>query len=144
MWLKCACFPWQYWCLLPYIIGHTAEKGMPFVYFLLFLNVCKRFLFFYFFVSFKDEWIWLLNLLALFALYLVLYAIKKWNVKLTLVLSRMANALSSCNSATGTGDIISTTERLKQELEVTMQRQEIVSCFLRDYQLSNEEVLAHF
>lgn len=40
-----------------------------------------------------------------------------------------------------TGDIINTTERLKQELEVTTQRQEIVSCFLRDYQLSNEEVL---
>ncbi|KAI5656562.1 hypothetical protein M9H77_25355 [Catharanthus roseus] len=54
----------------------------------------------------------------------------------------MANALSSCNSTTGTGDIISTTERLKQELEVTTQRQEIVSCFLRDYQLSNEEINA--
>ncbi|RRT36204.1 hypothetical protein B296_00055173 [Ensete ventricosum] len=39
------------------------------------------------------------------------------------------------------GDIISTTERLKQELELTTQRQEIVSCFLRDYQLSNDEVL---
>ncbi|XP_015575125.1 conserved oligomeric Golgi complex subunit 6 isoform X2 [Ricinus communis] len=39
-------------------------------------------------------------------------------------------------------DIISTTERLKQELEVTTQRQEIVSCFLRDYQLSNEEINA--
>lgn len=51
---------------------------------------------------------------------------------------RIAKALSSCNASTG--DIISTTERLKQELDVTTQRQEIVSCFLRDYQLSNEEV----
>lgn len=65
-----------------------------------------------------------------------------WGIVKTLVSCRMANALSSCNSTTGTGDIISTTERLKQELEVTTQRQEIVSCFLRDYQLSNEEVLA--
>lgn len=53
--------------------------------------------------------------------------------------SRIAMALSSCNATTG--DIISTTERLKQEFEVTTQRQEIVSCFLRDYQLSPEEVL---
>lgn len=52
---------------------------------------------------------------------------------------RIANALSNCNATTG--DIISTTERLKQDLEITTQRQEIVSCFLRDYQLSNEEVL---
>lgn len=47
--------------------------------------------------------------------------------------------MGNCNATTG--DIISTTERLKQELETTMQRQEIASCFLRDYQLSNEEVL---
>ncbi|KAF5745078.1 Component of oligomeric golgi complex isoform 1 [Tripterygium wilfordii] len=53
---------------------------------------------------------------------------------------KIANALSSCSSKTG--DIISTTERLKQELDVTTQRQEIVSCFLRDYQLSNEEISA--
>ncbi|PKI57249.1 hypothetical protein CRG98_022346 [Punica granatum] len=53
---------------------------------------------------------------------------------------RIAKALSSCS--TSTGDIISTTERLKQELEMTTQRQEIVSCFLRDYQLSNEEINA--
>lgn len=46
--------------------------------------------------------------------------------------------MSSCSASTG--DIISTTERLQQELEVITQRQEIVSCFLRDYQLSNEEV----
>jgi len=46
--------------------------------------------------------------------------------------------LSSCSASTG--DIISTTERMQQELEVITQRQEIVSCFLRDYQLSNEEV----
>lgn len=51
---------------------------------------------------------------------------------------KIAAALSS--SAATTSDIISTTERLKQELEVTTQRQEIVNCFLRDYQLSNEEV----
>ena len=51
---------------------------------------------------------------------------------------RIAKALDSCSSTTG--DIISTTERLKQELDITTQRQEIVSCFLRDYQLSNEEV----
>ncbi|KAK9095610.1 hypothetical protein Scep_027079 [Stephania cephalantha] len=53
---------------------------------------------------------------------------------------KIAKALSSCSASTG--DIISTTERLKHELEVTTQRQEIVSCFLRDYQLSNEEIHA--
>lgn len=53
---------------------------------------------------------------------------------------KIAKALESCSGSTG--DIISTTERLKQELEITTQRQEIVSCFLRDYQLSNEEVNA--
>ncbi|XP_040986918.1 conserved oligomeric Golgi complex subunit 6 [Juglans microcarpa x Juglans regia] len=53
---------------------------------------------------------------------------------------RIAKALNSCSASTG--DIISTTERLKQELEMTSQRQEIVSCFLRDYQLSNEEIIA--
>ncbi|XP_052210726.1 conserved oligomeric Golgi complex subunit 6 [Diospyros lotus] len=53
---------------------------------------------------------------------------------------KIAKALNSCNATTG--DIISTTERLKQEFEVTTQRQEIVSCFLRDYQLSNEEINA--
>ncbi|KAF8095396.1 hypothetical protein N665_0334s0016 [Sinapis alba] len=53
---------------------------------------------------------------------------------------KIAAALSS--SAETTSDIISTTERLKQELEVTTQRQEIVNCFLRDYQLSNEEMKA--
>lgn len=52
---------------------------------------------------------------------------------------RIAKALNSCSASTG--DIISTTERLKQELEITQQRQDIVSCFLRDYQLSTEEVL---
>ncbi|KAF6141805.1 hypothetical protein GIB67_031872 [Kingdonia uniflora] len=52
----------------------------------------------------------------------------------------IAKALNSCSASTG--DIINTTERLKQDLEVTTQRQEIVSCFLRDYQLSNEEILA--
>ncbi|XP_050238959.1 conserved oligomeric Golgi complex subunit 6 [Mercurialis annua] len=53
---------------------------------------------------------------------------------------KIAKALNSCSASTG--DIISTTERLKQELEVTTQRQEIVLCFLRDYQLSNEEINA--
>ncbi|XP_051137296.1 conserved oligomeric Golgi complex subunit 6 [Andrographis paniculata] len=53
---------------------------------------------------------------------------------------KIAKALSNCNATTG--DIISTTERLKQELETTMQRQEIASCFLRDYQLSNDEINA--
>ncbi|GKD37642.1 conserved oligomeric Golgi complex subunit 6, partial [Tanacetum coccineum] len=52
----------------------------------------------------------------------------------------IAKSLSNCNATTG--DIITTTERLKQELEVTTQRQEIASCFLRDYQLSNEEINA--
>ncbi|KAI3965180.1 hypothetical protein MKX01_027671 [Papaver californicum] len=52
----------------------------------------------------------------------------------------IAKALSSCSASTG--DIISTTERLKQELEITTQRQEIVNLFLRDYQLSNEEINA--
>ncbi|KAF3672550.1 Component of oligomeric golgi complex isoform 4 [Capsicum annuum] len=53
---------------------------------------------------------------------------------------KIALALSSCNATTA--DIISSTERLKQEFEVTTQRQEIVSCFLRDYQLSPEEINA--
>ncbi|KAK9162308.1 hypothetical protein Syun_003210 [Stephania yunnanensis] len=53
---------------------------------------------------------------------------------------RIAKALSDCGASLG--DIIDTTERLKHELEVTTQRQEIVSCFLRDYQLSNEEIHA--
>ncbi|KAE9606951.1 hypothetical protein Lal_00025871 [Lupinus albus] len=52
----------------------------------------------------------------------------------------IAKALNSCSASTG--DIISTTERLKQELETTTQRQEIVACFLRDYQLSPEEISA--
>ncbi|KAJ8774186.1 hypothetical protein K2173_009617 [Erythroxylum novogranatense] len=52
----------------------------------------------------------------------------------------IAKALDSCSASTG--DIISTTERLKQELDVTNQRQEIVSCFLRDYQLSPDEINA--
>jgi hypothetical protein len=53
---------------------------------------------------------------------------------------KIEEALGSCSASTG--DIISTTERLQQELEVITQRQEIVSCFLRDYQLSNEEIHA--
>ncbi|GLJ07686.1 hypothetical protein SUGI_0072490 [Cryptomeria japonica] len=53
---------------------------------------------------------------------------------------KIGKALDTCSASTG--DIITTTERLKQELESTTQRQEIVSCFLRDYQLSPEEVSA--
>nr|ATB19485.1 putative COG7 [Juniperus microsperma] len=53
---------------------------------------------------------------------------------------KIGKALDTCSASTG--DIITTTERLKQELESTMQRQEIVSYFLRDYQLSPEEVNA--
>ncbi|KAK9135784.1 hypothetical protein Syun_015114 [Stephania yunnanensis] len=50
-------------------------------------------------------------------------------------------ALSDCDASLG--DIIKILhERLKHELEVTTQRQEIVSCFPRDYQLSNEEIHA--
>ncbi|KAH9739614.1 Conserved oligomeric Golgi complex subunit 6 [Citrus sinensis] len=53
---------------------------------------------------------------------------------------RIEKALNSCNATTG--NIIETTERLKRDLDVNTQRQEIVSCFLRDYQLSNEEINA--
>ncbi|XVF13762.1 hypothetical protein REPUB_Repub08aG0235500 [Reevesia pubescens] len=53
---------------------------------------------------------------------------------------KIAEALSSCSASTG--DIINTTEKLKQELEVTTQKQEIVSYFLRDYQLSPQEINA--
>jgi hypothetical protein len=53
-------------------------------------------------------------------------------------LIRIEEALSRCSVSTG--DIISTTERLQQELEIITQWREIVSCFLRDYQLTNEEV----
>lgn len=59
---------------------------------------------------------------------------------LALCCDQIAQAINSCSSSTA--DIISTTERLKQDLDVTTQRQEIVSCFLRDYQLSNEEINA--
>nr|CAD1840697.1 unnamed protein product [Ananas comosus var. bracteatus] len=59
---------------------------------------------------------------------------------LTQCCDQIEKVLSNCSASTG--DIISTTERLQQELEITTQRQEIVSCFLRDYQLSNEEINA--
>ncbi|KAL6533673.1 Golgi transport complex subunit 6 [Orobanche hederae] len=59
---------------------------------------------------------------------------------LTECCDKIAKALSNCNATTG--DIISTTERLKQDLENTTQRQEIASLFLRDYQLSNDEINA--
>ena len=54
------------------------------------------------------------------------------------VLHRIKKPLNSCNATTG--NIIEMIERLKRELDVNTQRQEIVSFFLRDYQLSNEEV----
>lgn len=53
---------------------------------------------------------------------------------------RITKSLSSCSATTG--DIVAVTERLKQELENTNQRQVIVSSFLHDYQLSLEEVNA--
>ncbi|EXC31695.1 Conserved oligomeric Golgi complex subunit 6 [Morus notabilis] len=53
---------------------------------------------------------------------------------------RIGNAISA--SAASTADIVSTTDRLRQELLLTAQRQEIVSCFLRDYQVSPEEMAA--
>ncbi|KAK8639926.1 hypothetical protein V6N13_138292 [Hibiscus sabdariffa] len=53
---------------------------------------------------------------------------------------KIAKALSSCSA--NTGDIVNTTERLKQELEVTTQKQQTVSYFLRDYQLSPQEISA--
>ncbi|MCH91757.1 conserved oligomeric Golgi complex subunit 6-like, partial [Trifolium medium] len=65
----------------------------------------------------------------------MLYKISNFLLK-----NKIAKALNSCSASTG--DIISTTERLKQELETTTQRQEIVTCFLRDYQLSPEEINA--
>ncbi|KAJ4744634.1 Conserved oligomeric Golgi complex subunit 6 [Rhynchospora pubera] len=64
---------------------------------------------------------------------------KEVNV-LTQCCDQIDKVLSGCSWSTG--DIISTTERLQQELEIITQRQEIVSCFLRDYQLSNEEINA--
>ncbi|KAL2613897.1 hypothetical protein R1flu_025589 [Riccia fluitans] len=53
---------------------------------------------------------------------------------------RIAKALSSCSATTG--DIVTATERLKLELETTSQRQEIITNFLHNYQLSPEEVNA--
>ncbi|GMI95702.1 Conserved Oligomeric Golgi Complex 6 [Hibiscus trionum] len=53
---------------------------------------------------------------------------------------KIAKALSCCSASTG--DIINTTERLEQELEVTTQKQQIVSYFLRDYQLNPQEISA--
>lgn len=53
---------------------------------------------------------------------------------------RITKSLNSCSATTG--DIVAATERLKQELESTNQRQEIVSSFLHDYQLSPDEISA--
>ncbi|KAG4906647.1 hypothetical protein JHK82_055292 [Glycine max] len=52
--------------------------------------------------------------------------------------SMITKVLNSCSASAA--DIIGTRERLKQELETTTQRQEIVACFLHDYQLSPKEV----
>lgn len=53
---------------------------------------------------------------------------------------RIAKSLSSCSSTTS--EIVSATERLKQELEHTTQRQELITAFLNNYQLRPEEVTA--
>lgn len=53
---------------------------------------------------------------------------------------RIAKSLNSCTSTTG--DIVSATERLKQELEHTTQRQDLIAAFLNNYQLRPEEVTA--
>ncbi|KAG5068333.1 hypothetical protein JHK85_000710 [Glycine max] len=52
----------------------------------------------------------------------------------------IAEAFNSCSASTT--DIIGTLKRVKLELETTSQRQEIMACFLRDYQLSLEEINA--
>jgi hypothetical protein len=53
---------------------------------------------------------------------------------------RIAKSLSSCSSMTG--DIVTATERLKQELDYTTQRQDLITMFLNNYQLHPEEVAA--
>lgn len=53
---------------------------------------------------------------------------------------RIAKSLSSCSSTTS--EIVSATERLKQELEHTTQRQDLITAFLNNYQLRPEEVTA--
>ncbi|MCO5598413.1 hypothetical protein L7F22_052508 [Adiantum nelumboides] len=53
---------------------------------------------------------------------------------------RITQSLNSCSATTG--DIVAATERLKHDLQITNQRQDIVSSFLRDYQLSPEEISA--
>jgi hypothetical protein len=52
--------------------------------------------------------------------------------------NRIAKSLSSCSSTTS--EIVSATERLKQELEQNTQRQELIISFLKNYQLRPEEV----
>ena len=54
--------------------------------------------------------------------------------------TRIAKSLSSCSSTTS--EIVSATERLKQELEHTTQRQDLITAFLNNYQLRPEEVTA--
>lgn len=80
-----------------------------------------------------------------FTFYSSLYELinlNKLHVKIVILyIHRIAKALNSCNASTS--DIVDTTERLKQELEITTQRQDIVSCFLRDYQLSSDEVYTY-
>eukprot|EP00271_Cylindrocystis_brebissonii_P011852 TRINITY_DN29826_c0_g1_i1.p1 TRINITY_DN29826_c0_g1~~TRINITY_DN29826_c0_g1_i1.p1 ORF type:complete len:707 (+),score=155.94 TRINITY_DN29826_c0_g1_i1:799-2919(+) len=53
---------------------------------------------------------------------------------------RVAHALSSCSGSTG--NMVVATERLKGELENTLRRQELVSAFLHNYQLTPEEIAA--
>jgi hypothetical protein len=53
---------------------------------------------------------------------------------------RIATALQGCSSQTG--DMVVATERLKQELESSLRRQELVNNFLQSYQLTPDEVRA--
>lgn len=56
------------------------------------------------------------------------------------MLARIAVALQGCSSQTG--DMVVATERLKQELESSLRRQELVNNFLQSYQLTPDEVRA--
>lgn len=53
---------------------------------------------------------------------------------------RIARALSSCSATTG--DMVVATKRLRGELEATQRRQELVTNFLHNFQLSPEEINA--
>lgn len=52
--------------------------------------------------------------------------------------NRIGRALSTC--AASTGDMVVATERLKEELENTQRKQQLVAAFLHNYQLTAEEV----